>query len=91
MLEQGQSVSSPAAEEKGEAETTCDELTTAGAGEDIEKSYGVKEWSWAWDKGRVGGKVFYFLTALLWFDKQQTKLISPSQVYFAYESNWRVT
>lgn len=43
MLEKVQSVSSPAAEEKGEAETTCDELTTAGAGEDIEKSYGVKE------------------------------------------------
>lgn len=30
-------VSSPAAEEKGEAETACDELTTAGAGEDIKK------------------------------------------------------
>lgn len=42
MLEQGQSVSSPAAEEQGEADDD-DELTTAGAGEDIEKSCGVKE------------------------------------------------
>lgn len=65
-LEQGQSVRSRPTKEKGEADTTCNELTAAAVGEDMEK---IRSEVWPAIKGGLKGRCFkillYFLIILL--------------------------
>jgi len=98
-LEQGQSVRSPPPEEEGAAETTHDELTTtpiphlpvplrrrkqrkSGVKLNPERKEGLGEGVF---------KAFWFYFSLPYSDLIGNKLISPSEVYFACDSNWQVT